>query len=88
MKRLAFRNLAIDLLDDEQGINKTAWKTLAEMLDDAGSDDIVRAIKAKAGRFYLLSGAAAELREVDGEEIDDDDEDEGNDFDDDDEDDE
>jgi hypothetical protein len=60
----AFRNFAIDLLDDEHGINSQAWKTLAEMLEDNGHDDIVNLVHAIDGRFYLDHAAAAILREA------------------------
>ena len=70
----AFRNLALDLLDDEHGVNKQAWKTLADMLDDEGCSDIVEAIAAKGGRFRLASETADALRAVKAKEDDDDDE--------------
>ena len=76
-----FRSFVIDLLDDEAGINKTAWKALAEALTDEGNDDIVRAVKVQDRRFYLPAHAAEKLRQVDwenSEDEEDNDEDEEN----------
>jgi len=71
----AFRNLALDLLDDEHGVNKTAWMPLADMLDDHGSADIVEAISVKGGRFRLSGATVAKLRAVLFDEDDDEDDD-------------
>ena len=60
----AFRNLALDLLDDEDGVNQTAWNTLSDMLDDNGDNDITEAVRSVNGRYYLTTDAAALLRTV------------------------
>lgn len=57
----ALRNLALAILDDEHGINSQAWETLADMLDDDGQSDIVEAVRATEGRFYLTKEASATL---------------------------
>ena len=49
----ALRNFALALLDDEHGINKEAFDSLSDMLSDDDQDDIVDAVKASEGRFYL-----------------------------------
>jgi hypothetical protein len=50
-------------LDDEHGINSQAWNTLADILYDYDCQDIVDAVKATEGRYYLTSDAANTLRE-------------------------
>lgn len=59
----ATRNFAIELLDDEHGINSSAWDTLADMLDDNGDSDIIDAVKSTEGRWYLPHDAAKLVRE-------------------------
>ena len=58
----ALRNFAIDLLDDDHGINRTAWETLSDMLYDADENDIVDAVSAQDGRFYLPEDVVDSLR--------------------------
>lgn len=60
----ALRNLALDLLDDEHGINLQAWKSLADWLEDEGCEDIVAEVDVTEGRAILLSDVAVELRKV------------------------
>ena len=51
------RELAIALLEDEQGINSHAWDVLSMLLEaDDGNDDIFNAVKATEGRWYLPEG--------------------------------
>ena len=76
MEGQALRSFVIDLLDDEAGINKTAWQELAEALADEGNDDIVRAVKTQDGRFYLPAPTAEKLRQVDWEDNEDEDDEE------------
>ncbi len=61
---MAVRNLALDLLDDEHGINRQAYKSLADWLDDEGCSDIVDAVDACEGRYYIAAETAQELRQV------------------------
>jgi hypothetical protein len=62
MKNL--RQLAILLLDDENGINESAYRVLAQELIAEGHPDIVNAVTAQDGRFFLGEQDAAELRKV------------------------
>ena len=48
-----WRQFAIDLLDDEHGINKQAFEFLADLLADTGNGDIVEAVESAEGRYYL-----------------------------------
>ena len=50
------RKLAIALLDDDDGINSDAWDILRLILIGEGHDDIIDAVKAQDGRFYLPEG--------------------------------
>jgi hypothetical protein len=63
MKNL--RKLAILLLDDENGINEAAYNELATQLAEAGHTDILNAVKADAGRYYLGEDDAQDLLTVD-----------------------
>jgi len=58
MKQSLMRQLAILLLDDEQGIQYEAWSFLADMLDAGDEDnlDIINAVKVTEGRAYLPEG--------------------------------
>jgi len=62
MKNL--RILAILLLDDENGINEQAFQQLAVELEIAGHTDILNAVNAQDGRFYLGEDDAADLLKV------------------------
>lgn len=61
---MAVRNLALDLLDDEYGVNSRAWDSMIDWLDDEGCDDIIDVVDACEGRFYLTEENATMLREV------------------------
>ena len=61
---MAVRNLALDLLDDEYGINRQAFNQLADWLEDEECDDIVDAVDACEGRYYIDAEKAKELRQV------------------------
>lgn len=51
------RELAIALLDDEHGISTNAWKMLSAVLEEEGNnEDILNAVKAQDGRFFLPEG--------------------------------
>lgn len=62
MNPQSLRKFAIDLLDDENGINDQAWDQLSDLLNINRDDDIVDAVKAQDGRWYLTSEKANELR--------------------------
>lgn len=57
----SLRQLALELLDDDQGINSRAWKTLSDMLYDDEQNDIIDAVKETEGRIYLTSNAVEAL---------------------------
>ena len=56
------RDLALALLDDENGINEQAFVILSNILSDTGNRDIVNLVKATEGRFYLPEGVAETLK--------------------------
>ena len=58
------RNFALDLLDDEQGINSKAWDTLSFLLYRDSQTDIYDAVKAQDDRWYLPSDVARTLRQT------------------------
>lgn len=47
------RELAIRLLDDENGINQSAFEYLNQCLLNVGAIDITQAIEASCGRYFL-----------------------------------
>ena len=47
------RQLAITLLNDEDGISTDAWYQLLEVLEDLEITDIHEQVKATDGRWYL-----------------------------------
>lgn len=51
MKNL--RALAIALLDDECGINETAYQALDALLVENGHKDISNLVRSAQGRYYL-----------------------------------
>ena len=58
------RTLALELLDDEQGINKPAFRTLSDLLLESGNEDIVDAVSENDNRVYISSNAAECLRDI------------------------
>lgn len=53
------RKFAIAVLDDERGINEAAWDQLKVLLlcDEEGDNkDIINAVDASEGRFFLPEG--------------------------------
>jgi len=62
MKNL--RTLAILLLDDENGINAAAYNELATQLAAEGHTDILNAVTAQDGRYYLGEDDAQDLLAV------------------------
>ena len=61
MTNETLRKLAVQLLDDDDGINESAWDTLSEALEENGELDILQAVDAADERFYLPEGRAARL---------------------------
>lgn len=61
---MTLRNLALNMLDDEQGISEGAFFELRCKLDNDGQSDIVDAVEACEGRFYLTEENASRLRGV------------------------
>lgn len=61
---MALRNFALALLDDEHGINKEAFDCLSDMLYDDEQEDVIDAVDATEGRFYLTEENANMLRQV------------------------
>lgn len=55
------RELAITLLNDDHGINVNAWHILRDLLIEEGHEDIVDAVKATEGRFYLTETAVEKI---------------------------
>lgn len=47
------RELALALLDDDHGINATAWSMLRDLLIDDEQNDIIDAIKCQDNRVYI-----------------------------------
>ncbi len=57
------RALAIELLDDEHGIKESAMELLGTLLKENGEVDILDAVKATEGRFYLMAETADLFRQ-------------------------
>ncbi len=55
------RLLAILLLDDENGINGLAYNALAQALTESGNEDVLLAVRAQDGRYFIGEQDAAEL---------------------------
>ena len=55
------RLLAILLLDDENGINGLAYNALAAELAATGNDDILLAVRAQDGRYFIGEDDAESL---------------------------
>lgn len=47
------KNLAVRLLDDEEGITEGAYKALLDVLSDDIAVELNKRVKAAQGRFYL-----------------------------------
>lgn len=62
MSGKALRLFALLLLDDEHGINGESWDILRDFLYDDDQNDILDAVKAQDGRFYLPDEAMPALR--------------------------
>ena len=58
------RKLAIELLDDGNGINEDSFLELHKLLKATENEDIIPAIKVVEGRFYLEEDVAMEFRKT------------------------
>lgn len=59
---MTLRNLALNMLDNEQGISEESFYELRSKLESDGQSDIVDAVEACEGRFYLTEENANRLR--------------------------
>ncbi len=64
MNKTELRLTVIDLLDDENGVNEAGYRGLEKLCIENGFTDILDAVEAQDGRFYLGEDDAAELRVV------------------------
>jgi len=64
MDKQKVRGLAIELLDNENGINEAAYNILRDMLIETGNEDVANAVEATDGAFYIYEEDAADLRGV------------------------
>jgi hypothetical protein len=62
MKSKNLRELIIDLLDDEHGINDISYTRLYELACECGSEDVVKKAEETNGRWFLGEDDAEELR--------------------------
>ncbi len=59
------RELALLVLDDENGISEEAFNKLSSLLEDIGCADILVAVDSSEGRFYIGEDFAEEkLKEL------------------------
>jgi len=58
------RDLAIALLDDDNGINESAFELLGPLLFKTGNQDIVKCVDACEGRFYLKENTVEQLKKA------------------------
>lgn len=58
------RSLALELLDDNFGVNKRAFNTLSDLLLESDNADVVDAVSENEGRVYLSASAAECLRNI------------------------
>jgi hypothetical protein len=62
MNKQTIRDLALALLDDEDGINSTGFDILSDLLKDTGNDDILNSVNAIDGRYFVGEDDAEILR--------------------------
>jgi hypothetical protein len=55
------RNLAIAMLNDQHGINKSTYHILVALLEEDGQTDILEAVRTAFQRFYLPDEDAIQL---------------------------
>lgn len=58
----AVRNLAIALLDDNDGINSEAMNHLRPLLEEYGHTDVLEVLMCTDDRYYVTTHGAAMLR--------------------------
>lgn len=63
MNKKNIRQLAILLLDDENGINSEAYEALASILHETGNQDILDAVEANNGRYWIGEDDAQALKD-------------------------
>lgn len=56
------RVLAINLLDDEHGINEDGFDSLTSLCHETSNQDILDAVESSNGRYYLGEDDAEVLR--------------------------
>ena len=56
------RNLAIALLDDQDGISNESYGQLANILIATGNEDIIASVTGAGNRFFITEEAAEVLR--------------------------
>jgi len=49
------RELALEILDDGEGVSTDAWRILHPILESSGNEDIIRAIDGVENRVFLKS---------------------------------
>ena len=59
---MTLRDLALNMLDNEQGISEFAFNAIRPRLEKDGQTDILYAVEACEGRFYLTEEKASALR--------------------------
>lgn len=64
MTKQTLRDLIINLLDDENGINSNAHDSILIICKEHGWDDINRATELQEGRAFLWEADGEELRKV------------------------
>lgn len=52
------KNLAVRLLDDEEGITEEAYTALLDVLSDEIAVELNKCVEVAQGRFYLSEGHA------------------------------
>lgn len=57
------RTLAIALLDDENGINSEGYEALASLLHETNNTDILDAVEAQGGRYFIYENDAETLKQ-------------------------
>ncbi len=69
MDATKIRDLALKILDDDEGISNEAWPLLSELLTENGHDDIIEHVEACKNRVFLMSDSPLSVRENEYEEV-------------------
>jgi hypothetical protein len=56
------RQMIINLLDDEDGINDPGFDGIYILAKDTGNEDVVKFARAQDGRWFIGENDAADLR--------------------------